>query len=135
MCMKARPTRRTFQQSKSLQIRHPKQKKCEVNEEVKQFDKLISTGKISVAIGCLSDKKIKKSTAPKRSHDVKTVLSILKEKHPHAKTAIRNYKTEVSENTMPYHHSKFEQINDKTVQKSTLKTYGSHGPSGLDACE
>ena len=31
----------------------------EVNEEAKQFDKLMSTGKISTAIGCLSDKKTK----------------------------------------------------------------------------
>ena len=36
---------------------------------------------------------------------------------------------------MPYHPSIFEQINAKTVQKSTLKTHGSHCPSGLDACE
>ena len=36
---------------------------------------------------------------------------------------------------MPYHPSIFEQINAKTVRKSTLETHGSHGPSGLDACE
>ena len=28
-----------------------------------------------------------------------------------------------------------EQINVKTIRKSTLKTHGSHGLSGLDACE
>ena len=65
----------------------------------------------------------------------KTVLSILKEKHPQAKTANTNYITEVSEDTMPYHPSIFEQTNAKTVRKSTLKTHGNHGPSGLDACE
>ena len=48
-----------FTESKALQIRHPKQEKSEVNKEVKQFDKLMSTGKISAAIGCLSDKKTK----------------------------------------------------------------------------
>ena len=36
---------------------------------------------------------------------------------------------------MPNHPSIFEQINAKTVRKSTLKTHGSHGFSGLDACE
>ena len=36
---------------------------------------------------------------------------------------------------MPYHPSIFEQINTKTVQKSTLKAHGNHGHSGLDACE
>ena len=36
---------------------------------------------------------------------------------------------------MPYHPSIFEQINAKSGRKSTLKTHGSHGPSGLDACE
>ena len=65
----------------------------------------------------------------------KTVLSILKEKHPQAKTANTNYITEISEDTMPNHPSIFEQINAKTVRKSTLKTHGRHGPSGPDACE
>ena len=36
---------------------------------------------------------------------------------------------------MPYHPSIFEQINAKTLRKSTLRTHGSHGPSGLDVCE
>ena len=46
-----------FTEAKALQIRHPKQKRSEVNEEVRQFDKLMSTGKVSAAIGCFSDKK------------------------------------------------------------------------------
>ena len=65
----------------------------------------------------------------------KTDFSILKEKHPQTKTANTNYIIEVSEDTMPYHPSIFEQINAKTVRKSNLKANGSHGPSGLDACE
>ena len=36
-----------FTEAKTLQLIHPKQKKSEVNEEVKQFDKLMSTGKLS----------------------------------------------------------------------------------------
>ena len=36
-----------FTEAKTLQLIHPKQKKSEGNEEVKQFDKLMSTGKLS----------------------------------------------------------------------------------------
>ena len=57
--MEASPNRRIFSEAKALQIRHQKLKKSEVNEEVEQFDKLMSTGKISAAIGCLSDKRTK----------------------------------------------------------------------------
>ena len=85
----------------------------------------MSTGKISAAIGCLSDKKTKEVLPLSEIIEGKTVLSILKEKHPQAKTANTNYITEKSEDTMPYHHSIFEQINAKTVRKSTLKTNGS----------
>ena len=95
----------------------------------------MSTGKISAAIGCLSDKKTKGVLPLNGVIEGKTVLSILKAKHPQAKTVITNYITEVSEDRMPYHPSIFEQINPNTVRKSTLKTHGSHGPSGLDACE
>ena len=122
-----------FTEAKALQIRHPKQKKCEVNEEIKQFGTLMSTGKISAAIGCLSDKKTKGVIPLKEVIEGKTILSILKEKHPQAKAV--NYVTEVNEDTMPYHPYIFEQINAKTLRKSTLKTHGSHGPSGLDAYE
>ena len=95
----------------------------------------MSTGKISAAIGCLSDKKTKGVLPLNEVIEGKTVLSILREKHPQAKTANTNYIAEVKKKTMPYHPSTFEQINAKTVRKSTLKTHGSHGLSGLDACE
>ena len=48
-----------FTEAKTVQIEHPKQKKCEVNEKGKQFDKVMSTSKISAVISCLSDKKTK----------------------------------------------------------------------------
>ena len=124
-----------FTEAKALQIRHPNHKTSEVNEEVKQFDKLMSTGKISATIRCLSDQKTKGVLPQSEVIEGKTVLSILKEKHTQAKTANTNFITEVSEDTMPYHPSIIEQINAKTIRKSTLKTNGSHGPSGLDACE
>ena len=69
-----------FTEAKALQIRHPKQKKSEVNEETKQFDKLMSTGKISAAIGCLSDKKTKGVLPLNEVFEGKTVLNILKKK-------------------------------------------------------
>ena len=95
----------------------------------------MSTGKKSASIGSLSDKKTKGVLPLNEVIEGKTVLSILKKKHPQDKTAYTNYITEVSEDTMPYHPSIFEQINAKTLRKSTLRTQGSHGPSGLDACE
>ena len=89
--MEARPIDELFTEAKALQIRHPKQKKSEVNEEVKQFDKLMSTGKISAAIDCLSDKKTKGVLHLNEVIEGKTVLSILKEKHPQAKTRNTNH--------------------------------------------
>ena len=85
----------------------------------------MSTGKISAPIGCVSDKKTKRVLLLEE----KTVLCILEEKHPQAKTANPKYVTEVSEDTMPYHPSIFKQINAKTLRKSTPKTDGSHVPS------
>ena len=64
-----------FTKVKALQIIHPKQKNSEANEEAKQFDKLMSTGKTSL------DKKTK-GVLPQQIIKGKTVLSILKEKHP-----------------------------------------------------
>ena len=123
-----------FTEAKALQIRHSKQKKSEVNEKVKQVDKLMSTGKISVAIGCLSDKKTKGVLPLNEIIEGKTVLSILKQKHPLAKTANNKYITEVSEDNMPYRPSLFEQITAKTVRKSTLKTQGMEKGAN-EACE
>ena len=81
----------------------------------------MSTGKISAAIGCLSDKKTKRVLPLNETFDWKTTLSILKEKHLQAKTANTNYITEISEDTIPYHPSIFEQINAKTVRNQPWK--------------
>ena len=56
-----------FIEAKTLQIRHPKTKKSEVNEEIKQFDKLMSTGKKSAANWLPFRQKNKRSTSHKRS--------------------------------------------------------------------
>ena len=83
----------------------------------------MNTGKVSAAIGFHSDKKTRGVLPLNEVIHGKTVPSILKEKHPKAKTANTNYITDVIEDTMPYHPSIFEQINAKTVRKSTLKTH------------
>ena len=70
-----------FTEAEALQIRQPKQKKSEVNKEVKKFNKLMITGRISAAIGCLSDKKTKRVLPPNEVIEGKTVLKILKEKN------------------------------------------------------
>ena len=62
----------------------------------------MSTGKISCAIVCLSDKKLKGVLLLNEVIEGKTFLSILKEKRSHAKTASTTYITEVSEdNAIP----------------------------------
>ena len=109
--MEARPLDELFTEAKVLKIGNPKQKKSKVNEEVKQFDKLMSIGRISAAIGWLSDKKTTGLFPLNEVIEGKTVFSILKEKHPQAKTANTKYITEVSKDTMPYHPSIIEQIN------------------------
>ena len=52
MLWKQVPLDEFFTEAKALQVRHPKQKKSEVNEEIKPFDKLMKADKISAAIGC-----------------------------------------------------------------------------------
>ena len=49
----------TFTEAKALQIRHPKQKKSEVNEEAKQFDKLMSTAKYLPPLAAFQTRKQK----------------------------------------------------------------------------
>ena len=88
----------------------------------------MSTSKISAAIRFLSDKKRKRVLPLNEVIKGKTVHSILKEKHTQAKAANTNQITEVREDTRTYLPSLFQQINTKTVQKSTLKLNRSDGP-------
>ena len=74
-----------FTKAKALQIRYPKQQKCKVNEEVTQFDKLMSTSKISDAMGCLSDKKRKCVLPLNEVIERKTTFGILKKNIPKPK--------------------------------------------------
>ena len=77
-----------FSEAKAHQIRYPKQKKCDVYAEVKQIKKLMSTGKISAVIGCLSDKKTKGVLPLTEVNEGKTVISILKKTSPKPKQRI-----------------------------------------------
>ena len=106
-----------FTEAKALQIWHPKQKKSEVNQEVKQFDKLIAEfitnsrvqAKYLLPLAAFQTKKNERNTTLNEVIEGKTVLSILKEKHPQAKRANTNYITEIREDTMPYQPPIFEQ--------------------------
>ena len=53
----------------------------------------MSTGKISATVGCFSDRKTKWVPPLDEVIEGKTVLSILKIKHPKAKTANNKYLT------------------------------------------
>ena len=52
----------------------------------------------------------------------------------HEKTR-ENIITPVSNETIPFHPSIFDQMNGQHIKKAAMRTHGSHGPSGLDANE
>ena len=66
----------------------------------------------------------------------KTVLKLLKEKHPSPGTLEEDFITD-DVDTLPYHDSIFDKINTATIRKAAMRTHGtgSHGPSSLDADE
>ena len=94
----------------------------------------MNTGKISSAIakltntskGVLSLDEIVKGT---------TVEQTLVEKDPRSEPIDENYITPVSNETIPFHPSIFDQINGQHIKKAAMRTHGSHGPSDLDANE
>ena len=57
-----------FTEAKALQIRHPKQIKSEVNEDIKQFGKTIEYREKICSHWLPSRQENKRSTSPKRSH-------------------------------------------------------------------
>ena len=99
--------------------------------EAQQFNKLMITEKISSAIAKLTD-----TSKTVLSFDeivkYKTVEHTLIEKHPPSKPIDENYITPVSNETIPFHPSIFDQINGEHIKKAAMRT---HGPSGLDANE
>ena len=92
----------------------------------------MSTKKISNVIAKLTDT-TKGVLSIEETVKCQTVEQILIEKHSPAEPVNSNYITSCSEDTIPFHSSTFNQINAQKVRKAAMTTYGSHGPSGLDA--
>ena len=65
----------------------------------------------------------------------KTVEQTLIEIHPPSKPIDENCITPVSNETISFHPSIFDQINGQQIKKAAMRTHGLHGPSGLDENE
>ena len=94
----------------------------------------MNTGKISSAIAKLTDTS-KSVLSLDEMVKGKTVEQILIEKFPPSKPIDENHITPVSNKTIPFHPSIFDQINGQHIRKAAMRTHGSHGTSGLDANE
>ena len=100
----------------------------------------MESAKISNALRCLSDdaKGGVLSTSDKVTIKGKncTVLDLLQEKHPCSQIAdLKNVVTDLKNRDLPFHPSSLDKINGSEIKRTTMKTNGSHGPSGLDAGE
>ena len=102
--------------------------------EAQQFNKLMNTGKISCSIAKLTDTP-KGVLSLDEIVECKTVEQTLIEKQPPSKPIDENYITTVSNETIPFHPSIFDQIDGQHIKKAAMRTHGSHGPSGLNANE
>ena len=119
---------------KALQMRLTKGSRRKTESEAQQFNKLMNTGKISSAIAKLTD--TSKGVLPLvEIVKGKKVGQTLIEKHPPSEPIDENYITPVSNETIPFHPSIYNQINGQHVKRAAMRTHGSHGPSGLDANE
>ena len=123
-----------YNEGKALLMRLLKGNGRKTETEAQQSNKLMNTGKISSAIaklthtpnGVLSLDEIVEG---------KAVEQTLIEKHPPSKPIDENYITTVSNETIPFHPSIFDQINGHHIKKAAMRTHGLHGPSGINANE
>ena len=123
-----------YNEWKALQMRLLKGSRRKTETEAQQLNKLMNTGKISSAIAKLTDTS-KGVLSLNEIVKGKTVEQTLIEKHTPSKAIDENYITPVSNETIPFHPSIFDQINGQRMKKGAMRTHGSHGPSGLDANE
>ena len=123
-----------YNEGHALQVRLLKGSRRKTETEAQHFNKLMNTGKITSAITKLTDTS-KGDLSLDEIVKGKTVEQTLIEKHPPSKSIDENYITPVSNETIPFHTSIFDQINDQHIKKAAMRTHGSHGPFGLDANE
>ena len=123
-----------YNEGKALQMRLLKGIRRKTETEAQQFNKLMNTGKITSAIAKLTDTS-KGVLSLDEIFKGKTVEQTLIEKHPPSKPIDENYITPVSNETILFNQSLFDQINGQHIKKAAMRTHGSHGPSGLDSNE
>ena len=123
-----------YNEGKALQMRLLKGSRRKTETEAQQFNKLMNTGKMSSSIAKLTDTS-KGVLSLDEIVKGKTVEQTLIEKHSPSKPIDENYITPVSNETIPFHPSIFDQINGQHIKKAAMRTHGSHGPSGLYANE
>ena len=101
----------------------------------KSFSKRIRKGSVKSALRMLS--KIQGSslsareTVDQEKQGSKTVLEVLKEKHPEAQQISEGVLIEAAK--MPFHPIIFERIDGEAIRRAALHTEGTAGPSGIDA--
>ena len=104
------------------------------NETItKSFTRLMRKGNIRSALRLLSKFQGTPLSVnqPATSDDGKTVLDVLREKHPPACDVSDEILQDVSDEH--FHPVVFESIDCEAIRKSALRTEGSAGPSGIDA--
>ena len=124
-----------FHEAEALQKRSTKPKSSRKKDELREFDAHMSAGKISNALRCINDCEKGGVLSLTEKIDNKSVLDILKEKHPPASRCDDRYIVEKPSNVTPYHPVIFDKIQGRIVRNAAMKTHGSHGPSGVDANE
>ena len=124
-----------FHEAKSIQERLCSSKKARKRDALKDFDKFMHSGKIATAVQCLQNDTKGGVLDINQKIGEKTVLDILKEKHPPPQIISQEYIVPDDENTQPSHPSIFDKINPSAIKRNALKTHGSHDPSGVDANE
>ena len=124
-----------FLEAEVLQKRSTKPKSSRKKDELSEFDAHMSAGKISNALRCINDCEKGGVLSLTEKIDNKSVLDILKEKHPPASRCDDRYIVEKPPNVTPYHTVIFDKNQGRIVCNAAMKTHGSHGPSGVDANE
>ena len=91
-----------YNEARAIHVRLPKQKTPKEESDLKSFNKLMCQGKISSALKCLSDHQKEGILSLKEKIGEKTVLELLKEKHPSPGTLEEDFITDKVD-TLPYH--------------------------------
>ena len=93
-----------FSEAKALQNRLPKGR-AKTRDEFREFDSHMSSGKMSKALRCLDDHRKGNVLSVTDRIEGKTILQILRKKHPKPQAALEAYKlTEANDNTLPSIH-------------------------------